>query len=177
MFHRSERLLLRPPFAEDWRAVLDAVADEETVRNLARAPWPYLADDARTFVSLPGKSKYPRFLIALPSDGAVIGCIGLDHAQGSAELGYWIARPYWGRGYATEAGIAAVGLARLCGHTQLTAGHFADNPASGRVLQKIGFRPTGTRSQRHSRARGHEVECIDYALIPEAEPAAFRAAA
>ena len=58
--------------------------------------------------------------------------------------------PYWGRGFATEATRAVIEIARLLGHARLSAGHFADNPASGRVLRKAGFKPTGQIAKRHS---------------------------
>ena len=167
MFHRSERLLLRPPFAEDWQAVLGGIADEGVVRNLARAPWPYAEEDARRFLSLDIAPRFPRFLITRARDAALIGCIGIDpigRSEEATEIGYWIARPFWGQGYATEAGRAVVELARMIGHRKLRACHFVDNPASGRVLRKIGFAPTGTTSMRSSVARGEEVQAIDYAL-------------
>ena len=44
MFHRTERLLLRPAWPEDWEMILWGIGDERVVRNLARAPWPYLAN-------------------------------------------------------------------------------------------------------------------------------------
>ena len=164
MFHRSERLLLRPPFAEDWQAVLSGIADKGVVRNLARAPWPYVEDDARRFVALPVEPKTPRFLITRARDAALIGCIGIDATRDGVELGYWIARPFWGQGYATEAGRAMLGIARLCGHERLTAGHFLDNPASGRVLEKLGFEPTDVVGTRHSCGRGEAALCREYML-------------
>ena len=177
MFHRSERLFLRPPFTEDWQAILASIGDEGIVRNLANAPWPYGTADARSFVALPVKKKYPRCLITRASDGAVIGGIGIDEADEGTELGYWIARAHWGQGYATEAGRVMVDLARLLGHARLTAGHFRDNPASGRVLRKLGFQVTGTLSRRYSRGRGEEAICVDHALDLEAEPVALPQAA
>ena len=70
------------------------------------------------------------------------------------EFGYWISRPHWGLGYATEAGDAFLAAAR---HSlrlkQLCAHHFLDNPASGRVLEKLGFRSTGIIASRFSAGR------------------------
>ena len=66
------------------------------------------------------------------------------------ELGYWIAREYWGRGYATEAARAVLRLAKVLGHREAgVAGHFIDNPASGAVLRKVGFEPTGKLRRRY----------------------------
>ncbi len=164
MFHRSERLLLRPPWPEDWNRVLDGIADEGVVRNLARAPWPYSAQDARNFVQLPMDLMHPRFLVTRVRDAALIGCVGIDKAAGDLELGYWIARPYWGQGYATEAGRAALDVAAMLGHKRIMASHFLDNPASGRVLRKLGFEPTGRVVKRHSCGRGEAAATAEYSL-------------
>jgi RimJ/RimL family protein N-acetyltransferase len=161
MFARTERLLLRPSWPEDASAIYDAVADEGIVRNLALVPWPYTACDAAAFAAMEHSDHYPNFMLMLRTDGApkLIGSCGLAERDGEAELGYWIAREHWGRGYATEAAKAVIGVAKALGHRKLVAGHFTDNPASGRVLRKLGFRPLGRVEQRHSRGRGHEVSC------------------
>lgn len=171
MFHRSERLLLRPPWPEDWGLVFRGIADEGVVRNLARAPWPYTSQHARDFVALPVDPRFPRFLVARADDAALVGCIGIDEreGEGEVELGYWIARPHWGQGYATEAGRAVLDVARMLGHRRIVAGHFLDNPASGRVLRKLGFAPTGAVRALHSCGRGEEALCAEYALDLEGE--------
>lgn len=164
MFHRSQRLLLRPPWPEDWSRVLDGIADESVVRNLARAPWPYSAEDARSFIALPADPKFPRFLVTRARDARLVGCVGLDPRGGAAELGYWIAREHWGQGYATEAGRAVLEIAAMLGHRRVVASHFLDNPASGRVLEKLGFSPTGRLTERHSCGRGASAPTAEYEL-------------
>ncbi len=169
MFHRSERLFLRPAFPEDWEAVLACIgSDEGVVRNLARAPWPYGEREARDFAAMPQDWRLPHFLITLPGTG-VIGSAGLGANGDEAELGYWIARDHWGRGYATEAAGAVLKIAHTLGHRRLVAGHFIDNPASGRVLRKIGFQPTGRIVKRNSCARGGLVDTAEYALGDDGE--------
>ena len=168
MFHRSERLFLRPAFPEDCGAILAGIGDESIVRNLARAPWPYTLDDARNFAALPQDLRLPHFLVTLPGAG-VIGAAGLGDHDGEAEIGYWIARQHWGRGYATEAARAVLRVAHTLGHRRIVAGHFVDNPASGKVLRKIGFLPTGHIAKRHSRARGAWVDSVEYALDSDAQ--------
>lgn len=163
MFYRSARLFLRPVWPEDWQHVWQGIADEGITRNLATAPWPYTPSHAREFVSLPHDATCPRFLLTRPSeDGAVIGCAGLGPHEGKVQLGYWIARPYWGRGYATEAARAVLEIARMLGHEQIVASHFLDNPASGKVLRKAGFRPTGRVEPHQSLARGGEADAAIY---------------
>jgi RimJ/RimL family protein N-acetyltransferase len=164
MFARTERLLLRPSWPEDATELHRAIADEGIVRNLARAPWPYTEDDAATFAALEHDPLYPNFLLMLRTDGAprLIGSCGLADYDGDAEIGYWIARPYWGLGFASEAGRAVMTIAKAIGHTKVVSGHFIDNPASGRVLRKLGFRNTGRSEQRHSKGRRQMVSCTLY---------------
>lgn len=166
MFARTDRLLLRPGWAEDAQALFTAIADEAIVRNLASAPWPYSMADAETFLATERGPDSPSFLIFRRTRGApqLVGTAGLHrHPDGETELGYWIARPFWGLGYATEAAAAIVAVARDgLRLRKLTAGHFVDNPASGRVLQKIGFRPTGQTGQRYSAGRGTAAPCKQF---------------
>lgn len=169
MFARTERLLLRPGWREDAPALAAAIGDEGIVRNLARVPWPYGEEDALRYLESMQDSPLPEFLIFSRTCGAprlVGGCGIARQENGGLELGYWIARPYWGLGFATEAGKAVVQIARAINLPKLTARHALDNPASGNVLRKIGFRPTGRVCFHHSRGRGAEVPC---ALFEESE--------
>ncbi len=177
MFYCSERLLLRPAWPEDWKAVYSGIADEGVVRNLARAPWPYSQDDARSFVELPVDLRFPRFLITRSRDAALIGCIGIDMTVGQVELGYWIARQHWGRGYATEAGRGVIEIASTLGYKTLFARHFLDNLASGKVLSKLGFKPTGRIVHRHSCGRGAEAPTAEYSLDLSEQSADWQTAA
>lgn len=164
MFARTERLLLRPSWPEDAQELHRAIADEGIIRNLARAPWPYTAEDAVCFATQTHDELYPAFLVMLRTHGAprLIGACGIGNLDGTAELGYWIARPYWGLGFATEASHAVVNIAKAVGHKKLVASHFTDNPASGHVLRKLGFESTGKTMKRHSRGRGEAMTCALY---------------
>ena len=161
MFARTERLLLRPGWAEDAPAIAAAIADEMIVRNLATAPWPYTLRDAEAFLAQPRDPVLPSFLIFERTDAAprLVGACGIGRRpSGAVELGYWIARPFWGRGIATEACRALIDIARTLGLTQLEGSHFVDNPASGRVLEKLGFTPIGITAPRISCARRVEAQ-------------------
>jgi len=177
MFARTERLLLRPGWREDAPALFRAIADEAIVRNLALAPWPYTLADAETFLMRERAAHDVACLIFLRTEGAprLVGGIGfgpMPDCVGVREFGYWIARPYWGRGFATEAGRALLANARdTLRLKRLDAGHFLDNPASGRVLAKLGFKPTGVTRKRYSAGRGAEAECREFALELAAEAA------
>ncbi len=157
MFARTPRLLLRPGWAEDAPALTRAIADETIVRNLATAPWPYGEAEAVEFLAKAHDSVLPSFLLCRRTGAApeLIGAAGLGRApSGGVELGYWIARAHWGQGYATEAARHLIEIASALRLPRLEASHFLDNPASGRVLEKLGFVPTGRTAPRHSCARG-----------------------
>ncbi len=175
MFARTARLLLRPGWAEDAPALAKAIADEMIVRNLASAPWPFSLRDAEAFLAAPRDPVLPSLLIFERTDGEplLVGSCGLGRrASGNVELGYWIARPFWGRGFATEAGRQLVEIARTLGLRRLEASHFLDNPASGRVLEKLGFRSTGLVAPRLSCARGEEIPARFFRLdLAQAEAA------
>lgn len=157
MFARTDRLLLRPAWAEDAPALLRAIGDETILRNLATQPWPFTAADAEAFVQRAGDPARPSFLLFRRTMGApkLVGGAGLGIApDGGVELGYWIARDHWGLGYATEAAGAVMRIARESLRLErVAASHFLDNPASGRVLAKLGFTSTGRIAPRYSAGR------------------------
>ncbi len=174
MFARTQRLLLRPGWAEDAPALAGAIGDERIVRNLATAPWPFSLRDAQAFLASPRDPVLPSLLIFERTSGEprLVGACGLGRRpSGAVEMGYWIARGHWGQGFATEACTALIDIARTLGLTCLQGSHFIDNPASARVLEKLGFAPVGLTAPRMSCARGTEAharlywlalgECID----------------
>lgn len=158
---RSARLDLRPPRMTDARRLATLANDIDVVRMTGSMPYPYALADAEAFIrhaEVADPAQETLFVIELPGEGPV-GVIGLDpDGMLSVEVGYWLGRPYWGRGYATEALAAALAWARdHWGRRCVTARHFADNPASGAVLIKAGFLYTGRVGPWPCRARGEEV--------------------
>ncbi|MES2988311.1 MAG: GNAT family N-acetyltransferase [Pseudomonadota bacterium] len=167
MFVRTERLTLRPAWAEDAPLLAEAIGHEAVVRNLARAPWPYPIEAAETFAESFDDPSEAKFLVFEHIGGQIrlIGGMGVGALKDEPhELGYWITPDAWGRGYATEAAAAVLRAAKAAGVRRVTAGHFIDNPASGRVLRKLGFRPTGRIVPIYSRGRGTEAPSARYAL-------------
>jgi RimJ/RimL family protein N-acetyltransferase len=121
-------------------------------------PHPFTRGDADDFLrrmAARDRAREAVFALEHPLEG-VVGVLGFHPKDMPApEVGYWIGRPYWGQGYATEAAGAALDWARTdWGKRLVVSGHFADNPASGRVLEKAGFLYTGVVQPRHSKARG-----------------------
>ncbi len=156
----SERLLLRPPRPSDIHSITSWLGDYDVARMTARAPHPYGESDAEDFVAA---GHAHRFIITRKADGLVMGAAGLQ-PDDACEFGYWLGRPFWGFGYATE---AARRLVRYAFETlrldEVHAGWFYDNPASGHVLAKLGARHNGS-VLRDCRARGVAILCHDMLL-------------
>ncbi len=161
--YRTDRLHLRPGRREDATALFRAIADESIVRNLASAPWPYSLADAEKLASHEFNPQEPRLFIFREEYNLseLIGVAGLDRMpDGKVELGYWIAKNCWNRGYASEAGRQMIELAKTeLELPRLLAGYFIDNSASGHVLKKLGFVNAGEPVYRHSRGRGGAALC------------------
>ena len=158
----TTRLLLRPPESGDVKAIT-AFMEWDVVKNLSRAPHPYLEEHAHAFLARQeeGRARGSDFAFAVTrkNDGALAGMCGVHLRETGFELGYWLGRPYWGQGYATEAAAEVLTFAfRNLRAGAVEAGWFHDNPGSGRVLEKVGFRPDG-RGQRDCAARGESVLC------------------
>ena len=114
MFARTDRLLLRPGFAEDARALALALGDDRVTRNLSHLPHPYGMADAQDWLGLEHPPLLPHMLMARRTQGVpdIIGGIGFNAiADGQIEIGYWVRRDCWGLGYASEAGRAAMAMA------------------------------------------------------------------
>ena len=105
----SERLILRPPRHADIQAMAVWLGDFEVASNLARVPYPYNEADAEDFVLKRGRhgDGHYAFCITRKQDGLFMGCIGLHLEDEGYEFGYWLGKPFWGMGYATEGARAA----------------------------------------------------------------------
>jgi len=167
----TERLFLRaftPTDAPDLQRLLNT---REVALNTLRIPFPYPDGEAERWIAThedPQQQKSDHvFAVTLQSTQKLIGTVGLhvkaDHDH--AEIGYWIGVPYWGHGYATEAAGAVVrfGFETLA-LNRIFAMHFARNPASGRVLEKIGMRHEGTL-RRHLKKWDEYVDLECYGIM------------
>ena len=158
----TKRLMLRQPKAADIGRFLPLIADYEVSKNLAVVPHPYTEDDACAYVVKASRGWAEKtdfnFAVLRKQDGSFIGLCGV-HPSREWEFGYWVGKPYWGQGYATEAGrrVVAFGFDELNAE-RLGAGWYKDNPASGRVLEKLGFTWVGEKEQSCA-ARGCSVPC------------------
>lgn len=153
----TRRLTLRAPRPEDAPRLALLCNDIDIARMTSRMPWPYAPEHAETFVArtaIADRRTNASFLIE-HDDHGVVGGLGFDSRDdGPLEVGYWIGRDYWGRGLASEALVGAMDWAARCWKKRVVAaGHFSDNPASGRVLCRAGFLYTGEVTLRDSLAR------------------------
>jgi RimJ/RimL family protein N-acetyltransferase len=160
----TERLLLRPFRRSDAAQFTRLAGDWAVASMTSDIPYPLSQSQAMAWLR-PGRGEV-RF--AIEFNGQLIGGAGYYRRRsGAAELGFWLGRPWWGRGYATEATQAIVRYGfqtrRLPG---FTSSHFVDNWASAGVLRKLGFEPVG-RGTIISVARGHDVEAVTYWLSAE----------
>ena len=117
----------------------------------------------RGFRRLHGATEH-RFAIQRKSDGVFLGMARACMPMTGYEFGYWLGKPFWGFGYATEAAHRLVShVFEALGLETVHAGWFYDNPASGHVLAKLGARHNGSQ-MRDCRARGMDVLCHDMLL-------------
>jgi len=144
------RLRIRPYSEADIPELLPLVGERAIAATTLRIAHPYTEQDARAFLELAKDPDKLWLAITLRSDGRQIGGIGLriEDQHQHAELGYWLGVPFWGQGYATEAAreMLRYGFGELELH-RIFATHFKHNPASGRVLKKIGMRYEGCRRE------------------------------
>jgi [ribosomal protein S5]-alanine N-acetyltransferase len=154
----TSRLRLRPFRADDASAVQRHVSDWEVARTTAAIPHPYPPDGARAWIdALPARhaaGETVALAVTRRDDGVLVGAIELrpDRAVRRAEMGYWIGRPFWGQGFATEAAAALLDWGfRELGLRRLHADTFAHNAASAAVLRRIGMKREGLLRSHHLR--------------------------
>jgi RimJ/RimL family protein N-acetyltransferase len=163
----TERLRLRPYSEGDIAELVPLIGAREVAATTLRIPHPYSDEDARGFLVMAQDPDKIWLAITLRREGRQIGGIGLRveaHHQ-HAELGYWLGVPYWGKGYATEAGREMLRYGfRDLGLHRIFASHFSHNPASGNILRKLGMRYEGCQRE-HLRKWDRFVDSELYGLL------------
>jgi [ribosomal protein S5]-alanine N-acetyltransferase len=147
---RTERLLLRPFTPADAPRVRELAGDREVAATTLRIPHPYEEGEAERWIAthpkLFAEGRSVSFAIVLAAENMLIGAVGFEISRGHdrAELGYWIGRPYWNHGYATEAAREVVRYAfETYDLHRIVAHYLVGNAASGRVMEKLGMRREG----------------------------------
>lgn len=160
---QTERLNLRPLGPADAPRLAELANDFDVVKTTGGMPYPYALADAERFIRRASDADPDRevhFAVELAGEG-LVGCVGFyPHETPGPELGFWLGRPFWGRGIATEV-LAAImpwardGWARRC----VVACHQNDNLASASALIRAGFLYTGRVEAQPCKARGEDVAC------------------
>ena len=159
---KTQRLLLRPFQRSDAREFARLAGDWSVASMTSDIPHPF--DESQALAWLKPARGEVRFAIAMDGRHLIGGAGFYRRPSGVAELGFWLGKPWWGQGFATEAARAVVAHGvrdpRL---PAFSSAHFVDNPASGRVLAKLGF-VEAERIPIACTARGYHVDAITYRL-------------
>lgn len=177
----SARLTLRHFTLADVPAMCPLIGNYDVAKMLARAPYPYAPSDGENWIATHPEARaagtaYP-YAIILTHSGEFIGGIGLHQttrleeiARAKYEIGYWLGEPYWGKGYATEAGSALIAaFDEDLGPAPLVSGHFTENPQSGHVLEKLGFHYVGAQTTLFCVARNEDVPDLSMLRPPSTQ--------
>ena len=167
----TERLLLRAYARDDEAEIARLLNDTEMARFLMVIPHPFVEFDARQLVKaawrrLTGGRGFDLLITVKDGGDRPVGSIGVGlHDEGArGELGFWIGRDYWGRGYASEAARRMIDFAtETLGVARITGTVAADNDASLAVLARLGFVETG-RGETRVPSTGEMREVIFFEL-------------
>ena len=170
---RTKRLKLRPLASRDAKRIAVLAGDWDVARMTGRIPYPYSVDLAQEWITGLDDGEC---VLGISHRFSLIGVCGfMPDGAGSAEIGYWLGKPWWGRGFATEAAGALIDHCfTKMGFDRVTCGHFHDNPASAKVIAKLGFRYFGV-DQVWCEARQANVETLRYERLRNASLAEAKA--
>jgi len=141
----TERLVLKSFVLADGPELQKLAGNPNVSKTTLNIPYPYEDGMAEAWISTHSENwvnkRSATFAIKLKSSHELIGDVSLvDIQESQAELGYWVGEPYWDRGYCTEAAKALVHYSmNKMGIKKIVAEHLRTNPASGRVMEKIGM--------------------------------------
>ena len=167
----TPRLVLRPFSAADAPAIHAYVSDWDVASTTATIPHPYEPGMAEAYVrdvtERQAAGAIAAYAIVERQHSELVGSIALrltpEHARG--ELGYWIGKPHWGKGYVTEAAAAVMRFGfETLGLNRIEAHHLSRNPASGRVMRKLGMRHEGVMRE-HVKKWGQFEDVEGYAIL------------
>ncbi|MEN4759544.1 GNAT family N-acetyltransferase [Chryseobacterium sp. C39-AII1] len=166
---KTERLILSELKEEDLPLVVEYMQDKEYSDYTSTIPYPYRKEDGDFWLKLVREafaSKKGYTFAIRDTSGKIIGAIGLhDEGHDKAEMGYWMAKSFWNKGYVTEAAKAIVdfGFNEL-NFNKIFAIHFPHNPASGKIMQKIGMQQEAILKQ-HLKKDGKYYDIPMYSIF------------
>lgn len=170
----TERLSLRPLTSQDAPRFAQLANNFAIAKMTGTFPYPFpqLSVEGMIDIFLARAVTGRAFHWAILLQGDFMGVVGVSRDDQGWELGYWIGQPFWGHGYAREA-VAAL-LSHMSGiddKLAITAGVFIDNPASSKLLLKLGFRKRGEKEDSYSVARNARqiMDVFDYGDSPQTQ--------
>jgi len=168
---KTARLTLRPFRLGDASRFVKLAGNLAVARMTSDIPYPLHVWQCRRWL----RQARGEVRFAVEHQDELIGGVGyFCHRTRVGELGFWFGEDYWGQGFATEASRAVVTYAFTAGNLDaLTSANFIDNPASARILTKLGFAANG-RLRTRSVARGHDVDCATWRLDREAAQVIYK---
>lgn len=166
----TDRLVLQRVSSAHAAAVAEIIGDPRVYRMVARIPAGQTLAQTQAWISsqVDGASADTDHAFAIMSDSRLTGMVGAHrtHNWEPFELGYWLAPASWNQGFATEAAHAVINWLESRGQFGAVSGYFEDNPASGRVLSKLGFMKAG-RDVQFCLGRGEFVAHLHMARVSE----------
>lgn len=165
----TERLIISSLREEDIPFIVEYLQEKVFSELTSNIPYPYSEEDARFWLEMSERAFEMKsaFTFAIrDKTEKIIGAIGLhDRGDDKAELGYWLAKPFWNKGFVTEAAKAIIdfGLKELQ-FNKIYATHFLHNQASGKVLQKIGMEKEAVLKQ-HIKKNGEYFDTPMYSIF------------
>ena len=158
----TERLVLKKLQPQDRQWLVSQIGDWQVAKWLSHLPYPYTENDAENFLQIVGQQPLN---LSIFNNNTLIGGVGLtSEDQCDCQLGYWLGKEHWGRGYATEAAQGLLQYAtQQLGLNKIKASYIRGNSQSVKVLSKLGFKPIG-ESQIYCRPRREIVSRVDLIL-------------
>ena len=167
----TERLILRPFEASDAVRVTELCNNYNIYKSTLTLPYPYSIDDALAWIATHEdnfkRGTFYELAVTDKSTGELYGAIGLSYNARSqnGEIAYWIGEEYWGKGYATEAVKGVIDFAfSQKGYHKVYGRFFTSNPASGKVMEKVGMVREGVLKE-HVFKEGEFVDLAFYGII------------
>jgi len=160
---KTDRLILKKHKSkQDILSIVSQIGDWEVVKWLAMVPYPYTYNDCESYLK---ESNNNELALNIFLDNQLIGGVGLHlHNDNYYELGYWLGKDYWEKGYATESSkyLLEYALGKL-DSPKIKSGYFIDNIPSGNVLKKLGFKEVGIE-KRYSDSMKKEMDMMKVIL-------------
>ncbi len=162
--------VLRPLQESDAPRITELICNWDVARWLSAPPYSYVRRDAEAFlaVAIAEHRQSVSRTEAIVIDGGLAGIIGIEPSSRGLTLGFWLGRPFWGRGIMTAAATALTrDFFAMSRHDVLTSGYFSGNEASWAIQRRLGFQQVGAEGKRFNRPHGTHLPHVETALSRE----------